>query len=81
MIGEQGGSMADEAGARDREVGRWVEPAVSYIDPARRTCGYCGRPIARRYWEREEEGEGRAYCGPEHASRTTYPGSPNRNRR
>lgn len=66
--------MSEQEGNKElKNSGRWVEPAVSYVDPARRFCGYCGRPIARRYWEREERGERRAYCGPGHAARTTYP--------
>lgn len=55
------------------EAGRWVEPAVSYIDPPRRFCGYCGRPIARRYWQGEDGERRQVFCGPEHAARTTYP--------
>ena len=56
-------------------AGRWVEPEVNYVDPERRFCAYCGRPIARRYWEAEgADGEVAAYCSPEHAERqVTYP--------
>jgi hypothetical protein len=62
-----------QAGKEIRETGQsqggWVVPAVSYVDPSRRFCAYCGRPIARRYWERRGGGETLAYCGPEHAAR------------
>ena len=56
-------------------AGRWVEPEVNYVDPERRFCAYCGRPIARRFWEaRVGAGEVAAYCSPEHAERkATYP--------
>ena len=38
------------------------------VDPIRRACAYCGRPIARRYWrERGHDGD-LAFCGPEHAA-------------
>ena len=49
------------------QQGHWVEPEVNYVDPERRFCAYCGRPIARRYWT---SGEGDvAFCSPEHAAR------------
>ena len=55
--------------------GHWVEPDVNYVDPERRFCAFCGRPIARRYWEVEAAGVGKvAYCSPDHADRkATYP--------
>ncbi len=54
--------------------GRWVEPEGSYVNPARRFCAYCGRPIARRYREVERRGAVRRYRVPEHAaSDATYP--------
>ena len=54
--------------------GEWVVPAVSYVDPVRRSCDFCGRPIARRYWRVRQEGEERIYCDPGHARLdTTYP--------
>lgn len=61
--------------AVSEQTGRWVEPEVNYVDPERRFCAYCGRPIARRYWEDEMgSGELAAYCSPEHAERkATYP--------
>jgi hypothetical protein len=56
------------------QQGRWVEPEVNYVHPERRFCAYCGRPIARRYWEAQDaEGETTPYCSPEHAERkATY---------
>lgn len=52
-------------------IGRWVTPEVNYVDPERRFCAYCGRPIARQYWEvaAEDTGEPEAFCTPEHAAR------------
>jgi hypothetical protein len=57
------------------QIGQWVEPDVNYVHPERRFCGYCGRPIARRYWEAQGAGgEIAAYCSPDHAERkATYP--------
>jgi hypothetical protein len=55
--------------------GRWIEARMSYVDPVRMHCNYCGRPLARHYWQREEDGVQRRYCGPDHAARTTYPKS------
>lgn len=53
--------------------GGWVLPDVSYIDPSRRFCAYCGRPIARRYWAELAESD-LAYCDAQHAARhATYP--------
>ena len=54
--------------------GGWIVPAVSYVDPVRRFCAYCGRPIARQYWATPRDEEERTYCSPAHADRdTTYP--------
>jgi hypothetical protein len=56
--------------------GKWIMPSVSYVDPTRRFCELCGRPIARRYWRaRTERGEG-IFCDPAHAALyATYPRS------
>ena len=72
MSGGQEGGGLGEAAEQSGKSGRWIEPGVSYIHPERRFCGYCGRPIARRYWQQDEGGR-QAYCGPGHAARTTYP--------
>jgi hypothetical protein len=61
--------MSDVLEPGGRDGGEWVEPAVSYVDPVRRFCAYCGRPIARRFWRAREA----AYCDPGHAARATYP--------
>jgi len=55
-------------------TGGWVTPAVSYVDPARRFCQFCGRPIARRFWQAETSGGVEIFCDPAHAALyTTYP--------
>jgi hypothetical protein len=57
--------------------GAWVTPEVSYVDPRRRFCDLCGRPIARRYWQSYQAGQRRTYCDPAHAALdTAYPKSP-----
>jgi hypothetical protein len=64
----------DEHPAGADTDGEWVTPAVSYVDPRRRFCDLCGRPIARRYWQTRRGGEVGMYCDPAHAAlRTTYP--------
>ena len=61
-------------------VGEWITPPVSYVDPTRRFCELCGRPIARRFWQaRTESGEG-IFCDPAHAALyATYPSSTDQN--
>ncbi len=57
-----------------KQDGRWIEPEVNYVDPVRRFCAFCGRPIARRFWETKGKSGATAYCSPEHAQRNaTYP--------
>lgn len=51
----------------DQTEGRWVTPPVSYVEPVRRFCALCGRPIARRYFEAAPNGGPLAFCQPEHA--------------
>jgi hypothetical protein len=48
-------------------AGEWITPAVSYVEPGRRFCAYCGRPIARRYWRERTPAGDLAFCGPAHA--------------
>jgi hypothetical protein len=48
-------------------AGEWITPDVSYVEPARRFCAYCGRPIARRYWRETTPAGDLAFCGPAHA--------------
>jgi hypothetical protein len=56
--------------------GEWIVPAVSYVAPDRRFCAFCGRPIARRFWQRAIEDRKRIFCDPTHADLyTTYPTS------
>ena len=56
--------------AVSEQSGQWVEPEVNYVDPARRFCAYCGRPIARRFWAASgSEGEVETFCTPDHAVR------------
>ena len=47
--------------------GEWVMPSVNYVDPRRRFCALCGRPIARRFWQVEAKGSERIFCDPAHA--------------
>jgi hypothetical protein len=52
----------------DRPVaGEWIVPAVSYVDPQRRFCRYCGRPIARGFWRTWSGDEPMTYCDARHA--------------
>jgi hypothetical protein len=55
-------------------TGGWVTPPVSYVDPTRRFCDFCGRPIARRFWQVETTSGLRLFCEPAHAAmQATYP--------
>jgi hypothetical protein len=63
-----------QTGRAEPGHGEWVVPPVNYVDPGRRFCAYCGRPIARRYWQAEVTGREEVFCEPDHARRyTTYP--------
>lgn len=45
----------------------WIMPRVSYVNPARLHCRFCGSPIPRRYW-RVGDGENTGvFCNPAHA--------------
>jgi hypothetical protein len=74
MSAERRNGDVESAPASVTGEGQWVTPAVSYVDPRRRFCDLCGRPIARRFWQVEtERGEG-VFCDPGHAVLyTTYP--------
>jgi hypothetical protein len=61
-------SMTTSASERP---GEWITPEVSYVEPNRRFCAYCGRPIARRYWRVGTLAGELAYCEPAHAVRHT----------
>ena len=72
----------DDNGDKDLELnvaygnGEWITPAVSYVDPSRRFCDLCGRPIARRFWQVVIGDATRIFCDPSHADlNTTYPRS------
>ena len=54
--------------------GDWVMPPVSYVDPTRRFCEFCGRPIARKFWRAKTERGVGIFCDPAHAAlHMTYP--------
>jgi hypothetical protein len=53
--------------ATDRNDGTWVIPPVSYVEPDRRSCAFCGRPIARQYWQSAPDGTIRSFCDPSHS--------------
>jgi hypothetical protein len=56
--------------------GDWVTPPVSYVDPTRCFCAFCGRPIARKFWQAETEEGVAIFCDPAHATLyETYPSS------
>jgi hypothetical protein len=76
MSADRGGGEMSSASRQANGAGEWITPPVSYIDPARRFCELCGRPIARKFWRaRTERGEG-IFCEPAHAALyTTYPKS------
>jgi len=61
MSAEQARPAVDSGGQ-----GEWVLPSISYVEPARRHCALCGRPIARRYWRAAVAGETRNFCDPDH---------------
>ncbi len=48
-------------------AGSWITPLVSYVEPLRLSCAFCGRPIARRYWSDSPTGEPLTFCDPSHA--------------
>ena len=69
-----GGTEIGSAAHIGSEGGEWITPAVSYVDPRRRFCVFCGRPIARRFWQAGAVGGAGIYCDPAHAQRhATYP--------
>lgn len=48
--------------------GQWVTMDVGYVDPQRRSCALCGRPLARRIWREEVEGNTLEFCEPAHVA-------------
>jgi hypothetical protein len=58
------------------DAGEWITLEVSYVDPTRHFCEFCGRPIARRFWQVRTEGGAGIFCDPGHAALyATYPTS------
>ena len=49
------------------QPGTWITPHVSYVEPLRLSCAFCGRPIARRYWSAAPAGVPLVFCEPRHA--------------
>jgi hypothetical protein len=77
MSVDRGGGGLNSALIEANVAGEWITPQVSYVDPARRFCEFCGRPIARRFWQAKTEGGAGIFCNPAHAALfTTYPRSP-----
>ena len=57
-------TTATESG---QSTSAWVTPDVSYVEPLRNFCAFCGRPIARQYWKAAPAGESLSFCDPGHA--------------
>ena len=71
---DAGGAEKNSTSNGAADTGEWVIPAVSYVDPTRRFCRFCGRPIARRFWQTETKGGAGIFCDPAHAALyATYP--------
>jgi hypothetical protein len=78
MSADRIGGNTEPASGAATSGGEWIMPAVSYVDPRRRFCQFCGRPIARRFWQTETKRGVGIFCDPAHAAlETTYPNSPN----
>lgn len=48
------------------DSGSWVIREVGYVDPQRRSCALCGRPLARRIWQETVHGVTLEFCEPAH---------------
>jgi hypothetical protein len=48
-------------------IGEWVTPSISYVEPLRIYCAFCGRPIAHQFWRAAPEGKLLSFCDPGHA--------------
>jgi len=59
--------MTERAASSEEMCGEWITPQVSYIEPLRNACTFCGRPIARRYWRSDKRGPALMFCSPNHA--------------
>jgi len=74
MSGDRGGRDMSSGSKPAAVIGEWVTPPVSYVDPSRRFCQFCGRPIARKFWQVETKNGETIFCDPAHAALyTTYP--------
>lgn len=51
------------------ESGTWVTIELGYVDPQRRSCALCGRPLARRIWRERIAGNTLDFCNPDHVAR------------
>jgi hypothetical protein len=47
--------------------GTWVRTDVSYVNPTRDACAFCGRPLARTIWRETVDGKPLQFCEPAHA--------------
>ena len=59
--------MAPSTRPAGDQTGEWVTPSVSYVEPQRISCEFCGRPIARKYWRALVQGQALIFCEPPHA--------------
>jgi hypothetical protein len=76
MSADRADEMMRVQAIRASGEGEWIMPSVSYVDPTRRFCEFCGRPIARRFWQVATERGARVFCDPAHAGfDATYPKS------
>jgi hypothetical protein len=76
MIADRGEGESKPRSSHASGNGDWVMPPVSYIDPTRRFCEFCGRPIARKFWRATIEQGVAIFCDPAHAAlHATYPTS------
>ncbi len=76
MSEDSGVSESNDQSVAIGVTGEWISPEVNYVNPNRRFCAFCGRPIARRYWQSGNGHESRVFCNAEHAVLyTTYPNS------
>lgn len=48
------------------ERGTWVVLEVGYVNPRRTHCAFCGRPLARKVWRENIDGQELLFCDPEH---------------
>ena len=79
MSADRGESESRPTSSLSSGNGEWIVPPVSYVDPTRRFCEFCGRPIARRFWQAKKVHGVGIFCDPAHAAlNATYPDSTTR---